>query len=124
VIDISNNRAGLAFREGVPGVSNDFFGNPFGITAAFEDRARRNGVQAAAWIPVLAGGRVDGVLTVLSAKRDHFDSRRVEVLGAYAAAIAVLLEADRATNRERVGASRSGRGAKGPETGCHQWPGR
>ncbi len=102
VIDLHSNRAGLAFSQGAPLVAGDFFDASIGIAPAFEARARLRGVRSAAYIPLMAGTRVDGVITVLSKRIDHFDSRRVNVLGAYAAAIAVLLEADRAVTQERT----------------------
>jgi diguanylate cyclase (GGDEF)-like protein/PAS domain S-box-containing protein len=68
--------ARAAWLSGRPVVLQDFARSP--LAAAWADAARRHGLGASAFLPIVRGGRVDSVLAVYYGERDVLD---VEMTG-------------------------------------------
>ena len=90
-------RSGQAFKAGEPIIENDYSQRPGRgrAIAAY-------GSRSAAWLPVKAGGRTVGVLTVVSADEGHFTPHRVRVLTAIASDLGTFVENARLTEAERL----------------------
>ena len=70
--------SGTAFRTLQPCIINDYLADERG--AAFHERARREGNNSGAALPLLSGGRAVGVLVFMSSERDAFTPELVELL--------------------------------------------
>jgi diguanylate cyclase (GGDEF)-like protein len=92
---------GTAFRTGQPCVSNDFLADD--RTMPWHDNARRSGIRASAALPLLNGGRTEGVIFFNSLERGTFTPEFVELLARLAENVAFALENfDRADEKARA----------------------
>ena len=91
---VENTRSGQVFKTGEVIVSND----P-------RERSRRSNIgnaQSGVWLPVKAGGRTVGVLTVNSREEGHFTPRRVQMLTAICSGIGPFVENAELREAERL----------------------
>jgi diguanylate cyclase (GGDEF)-like protein len=93
--------SGAAFRMRQPYISNDFLADE--RTSPWHDLARRRGVASSASLPLLNGGRAEGVLIFNSLERGTFTPELVELLQRLAENVAFALENfDRADERAKA----------------------
>jgi diguanylate cyclase (GGDEF)-like protein len=81
---------GTAYRTRQPCISNDFVTDE--RTRPWHDKARRSGVASSAALPLLNGGRVEGVIVFNSLERDTFTPELVELLQRLAENISFALD--------------------------------
>ena len=81
---------GTAFRTRQPCVSNDFLADE--RTAPWHDFARQSGVGSSAVLPLLNGGRAEGVLIFNAVERGTFSPEFVELLQRLAENVTFALE--------------------------------
>jgi GAF domain-containing protein len=92
---------GTAFRTRQPCVSNDFLAEE--RTRPWHDSARRSGAQSCAALPLLNGGRVDGVIIFNSLEKGAFTPEFVELLQRLADNVSFALENfDRADEKAKA----------------------
>jgi diguanylate cyclase (GGDEF)-like protein len=92
---------GTAFRTRQPCISNDFLADE--RTTPWHDNARRTGVESSAAMPLLNGGRAQGVLIFNSLERGTFTPELVELLQRLAKNVAFALENfDRADEKAKA----------------------
>jgi len=92
---------GTAFRTRQPCVSNDFLAEE--RTRPWHDSARRSGAQSCAALPLLNGGRVDGVIMFNSLEKGAFTPEFVELLQRLADNVSFALENfDRADEKAKA----------------------
>jgi diguanylate cyclase (GGDEF)-like protein len=92
---------GTAFRTRQPCISNDFLADE--RTRPWHDNARRRGVWSSAVLPLLNGGRADGVLIFNSLERGTFTPELVDLLQRLAQNVAFALENfDRAEEKAKT----------------------
>jgi diguanylate cyclase (GGDEF)-like protein len=92
---------GIAFRTRQPCISNDFLADQ--RTRPWHDNARRSGVEASAALPLLNGGRAEGVLIFNSVERGIFTLELVGLLQRLAENVAFALENfDRADEKAKA----------------------
>jgi len=93
--------SGNAFRSGRPRIANDYLAES--CTAAFHDRARRDGTKSGASFPLIVAGRVVGVMLFVSAEKDTFTPEFVELLERLTDNVSFALENfDRADEKRRA----------------------
>ncbi len=90
----ADTRSGRVFTGGEPVIDNDNSDRRGRALAAY-------GSQSAAWLPVKAGGRTMGVLTVNSTELGYFTPRRVQMLTAIASGIGTFVENANLRDTER-----------------------
>lgn len=92
---------GTAFRTGQPSISNDFLAED--RTRPWHDSARRSGMRSSAALPLLNGGRTEGVIIFNSLERGTFTPEFVELLERLAENVAFALENfDRADEKAKA----------------------
>jgi len=92
---------GSAFRTRQPCISNDFLADE--RTMPWHDNARRSGVGSSAALPLLNGGRAEGVLIFNSLERGTFTPELVDLLQRLAENVAFALENfDRAEEKAKA----------------------
>jgi diguanylate cyclase (GGDEF)-like protein len=92
---------GTAFRTRQPCISNDYLADE--RTRPWHDNARRRGVEASAALPLLNGGRAEGVLIFNSVERGIFTPELVGLLQRLAENVAFALENfDRAEEKAKT----------------------
>jgi diguanylate cyclase (GGDEF)-like protein len=92
---------GTAFRTRQPCISNDFLADQ--RTRPWYDNARRSGVEASAALPLLNGGRAEGVIIFNSVERGIFTPELVGLLQRLAENVAFALENfDRADEKAKA----------------------
>jgi diguanylate cyclase (GGDEF)-like protein len=92
---------GTAFRTRQPCISNDFLADE--RTRPWHENARRSGVGSSAALPLLNGGRAEGVLVFNSLERGTFTPELVELLQRLGENVAFALENfDRADEKAKA----------------------
>ena len=81
---------GTAFRTGQPCISNDFLADD--RTRPWHENARHSGVGSSAALPLLNGGRTEGVIVFNSLERGTFTPELVNLLQRLAENVAFALE--------------------------------
>jgi diguanylate cyclase (GGDEF)-like protein/PAS domain S-box-containing protein len=73
-----NGLAGTSFRTLVPCISNDFLADE--RTRHWHEAAESSGIQSAAAVPLINGGRAIGVLLFYSGQKNAFDAETIQLL--------------------------------------------
>jgi diguanylate cyclase (GGDEF)-like protein/PAS domain S-box-containing protein len=81
---------GMAFRQGVPVVCNDFLGDP--NTQVWRQVAEEFNIRAGAAFPLQRDNRVVGCLSAYAAERDFFDADLTELLTRLAGEVSFALD--------------------------------
>jgi len=80
---------GIAFREGVPYICNDFSSDP--VTTPWQTAALENGIHSSAAFPLKHEEQIIGVLKVYSEQTGFFDQEIIDLLQEMAANISFAL---------------------------------
>ena len=88
--------SGLALDQGKSVLGNDYAQHPMALPRAVEQ-----GINSMVVLPVSVTGRVLGVITVASTRRDHFTPDRMRMLTSIVDSMGVLLEHSRLLRIER-----------------------
>ena len=85
LLSIEQSLAGKAFKQRQYQVANDYPANPNADPGAVAQ-----GFKSVVCLPVISGGQILGIVSVMSQKPDHFTPRIVRVLNAIAAGLGNL----------------------------------